>query len=339
MSKHQANAPSNGWIFEYAAALFLFLQYSQITQEIGVEKDDDIIIKKADGHYIVAQAKSSLENDDIYSKSHHQAIKNSFRTLSDTGIDDAVVDEYITINNFRNPFGEDSAVNFEKDEYKKYPIKSFSKTVTEKLEAFCESDNVNLDLNKVHYWFVSFQGEPPYSVIKKVLEAKMANLGERAFSLSENIYLKLYSAFQLNSRQKRIFLEKDYLLGAVFGCLLTGYINVEKLSNILGMELELGEYDLDSSISKFFNERSMSLAIYSEIITHFLTYCDINHLFAKQNEALSAFINNYNEGVPEYFSSFFANSEHDVLRMYKFFMAFVCQKNILIDRIKEAFAI
>ena len=103
---HQANAQANGWEFEYAAALFLFLKYSHLIKEIGVEKDEDIRITKNDGHFIVAQAKSSLETKEIFEKSHYKEVYKSLLSLSETGLNN--IDKYIIITNHRNPFGNES---------------------------------------------------------------------------------------------------------------------------------------------------------------------------------------------------------------------------------------
>ena len=81
-NKYSANASANGYEFEYAAALIIYLEHIIMVKFFGVEKKDDIYLELINGNKIYAQAKSSLEADAIAS-THFDEIFESLRTLSE----------------------------------------------------------------------------------------------------------------------------------------------------------------------------------------------------------------------------------------------------------------
>lgn len=336
-NKHQANAQANGWNFEYAAALFLFLEYSKTIKAIGLEKDEDIILLKNNGHYIVAQAKSSLENKKIYEESHYPEIKKSLLSLSDVKLEN--IDKYVAINNFRDPFGKDSYIKFINDEKQEYKFVEFPDTVIDKLNEYCSSANINLDLNKVFYQFVQFQGEKPGEYIKKVLKSKLVLINNSAESKADIIYNKFISLFENNAREKEKNVDKGIILGSLYSILLSGIISIESVAEYAGIEIGMQEFGTENEINSFFNDSSLSLNVYSSIMGDYLTYLERNNLLKRDSESLSQYIKTLdNMALPEYFSEYFLGRDYDVKKMFKLFVAFVCVRNNIIDKINEVFS-
>lgn len=330
---HQANGSSNGWLFEYAAGLFLFLSFIGNVKQIGLEKDEDIVLIKNDNKKVVAQAKSTLSVHDIYHTGQYNNLYNSLNTLSSQNNPD--VDELIMINNFRKPFGEDTEINLQQENEHKLKFDDFPEKAKEKLKKIADDNKLNIDFDKVYNWFLKFESEKPQSYIKSVLESKLVKLGDKPFASSEIILNKWKEALENNSREKEKFIETNTLTGILFSVLLYGSLTLEDVKKYSGLDIEVDEIGCEDEINKFFNESSLTLDIYNDIVSSFISYSESNSL-TKSREALKNFINSIND-VPLYFSTYFDNTIYDKLKLYRIFVTYVIIKNKTIDQIKGVF--
>ena len=132
-NKNQHSVPHlvNGWNFQVAAAIYIFLNFLEEAKEIGLEKREDIELKLSDGSSILAQAKSSLVPEQIQNEEHYTEIYKSLKTLSDKSNNSIEIRKLISIFNYYKPFGNDMLFD-----YTSYDKKGFNDLTNKSLIFF-----------------------------------------------------------------------------------------------------------------------------------------------------------------------------------------------------------
>lgn len=325
---------SNGWLFEYAAGLFLFLKNISTVKQIGLEKGEDIVIKKKDNHYIVAQAKSTIVPEDIYRNAQYDNIFKSLDTLSKVTLDS--VDEYIMINNFRRPFGNDTLFDLSTQKEAKIRFDNLSKEAKEKLQNYTKTSSLKIDFNKLFNYFLCFETEEPQYYVREVLEAKLSEIDRYSFAKADIVLKKWLNIIENNSRVKNKMTEASLFSGVLFSTLISGSIPFNKVLEYAGLEDESCVIEIDTELMRFFDGQSMMFDVYTNICVDFKCYCSTNSLVGSKKDSVISFVNSIGN-VPTYFSDFVEDSSADSLKAYKCFVAYVLIKNSLIDKLKEIF--
>ena len=335
MSSRDRNAygQSNGWLFEYAAALFLFIKNVGAVKEIGLEKGEDIVIKKKDDHFIVAQAKSTVVMEDIYRNSQYDNIYKSLESLSDVTIEQ--VDEYIMINNYRKPFGADTMFDLSAKEEAKYKFENLSPETKKKLKKYTSESKLNIDFDRLFYYFLCFESEEPAFYVKKILEAKLSLIDNFSQAKAGTILEKWRTLIENNSRQKDKMTDAGFFSGALFSTIINGSISFERIVEFAGIDDDVFASSHDPNISKFFDDFSMTFDIYTDICVDFNTYCITNNFNNIKKETYVSYAQSIKD-VPDYFADYFSSLE-EMLNLYRCFVVYVIFKNKAIDKIKEIF--
>ena len=169
-NRYSANASANGYEFEYAAALIVYLEHIKMVKFFGVEKKDDIYLELINGNKIYAQAKSSLEADAIAS-THFDEIFESLRTLS---VNNEDANKLISIFNYYRPFGSKDSFLHEST----HDIKKFNDLTTATKEKLKKNvaRKYNIDFDKLEFWFLRFEGEDKLISLKTYLRDKLSNI-------------------------------------------------------------------------------------------------------------------------------------------------------------------
>lgn len=71
------NAITNGFEFQYASAIYIFLKYAREIQKIGLETGEDIEAILKNDQRIFAQAKSSNDGNALHIDDHTSTVVNS----------------------------------------------------------------------------------------------------------------------------------------------------------------------------------------------------------------------------------------------------------------------
>lgn len=336
-NNHQANAVSNGWNFEYAAALFLFLQYIAEIDEIGIEKEEDIVLKLKNQHHVVAQSKSSLETDEIYNKSHYSEIHKSLDTLNSASIELDNIDEYISINNYRKPFGNDSPFDLTNDEERKDSFVDMPALVKDNINSYCDSKGLTLDRAKLFFWFVKYESTNKDYYIRRVLNSKLSFLGSSAISRSDTLFCKLMNQIANNGSDKHNSIKATKLLGILFSTIVEGEVNVNSIASLFDLDEDEIGFEDDNYIKGFFDSYSQDFTVYSDIVADFINYCEANSITNKK-KARAEYIKTIDvDNAPDYFKSYFMGSEYNIELLYKLYIGFIIYKQSFIEDIKEVF--
>ena len=333
LNSSSANPQSNGWSFQYAAALIIYLENMNCATCFCVEGTEDIIVNLKNGK-IAAQAKCGLEKDSIIAP-HLEEIVDSIRTLSQNS--DA--DELISISNFYAPLGRDDAFSSTQFLDKKR-FKDLTTNSQTKIRERSKNKGYVIDFTKFKLWFVRFEGEEPDLSIEEYLAKKLrACTFDSVFPISDlmNQWLRI---IQLNGRDTKRMIEAEVMCGTLFGKILSN-TNIERITKIIGEEIDpCYEEDFRKFFLKYFNQNSQNFRTYCKISADFNDFC--NSTKPQASEKYKNFVEYYcnSSNIPDDIKSFFDNydSRNELsLRLYKLFVAYVCYRRDCIRSIRSAF--
>ena len=256
-----ANAQSNGWSFQYASALVIYLENMNNAEYFCLESTDDIIVGLKEGK-IAAQAKSGLEQDSIVAN-HFKEISESIRTLSAN--DDA--NELISIFNFHKPLGDNDSFSHEQLLDKK----SFNNLTTETqrlLKEKAKSKGLTIDFNKFKLWFLRFEGDNRISSIEEFLRRKLDSCNlSYGYSINDlmNQWLQI---IQSNAADKQKLVETSVMCGTLFGKILS-HVSFDKIVNLIGEEIDpCYEDDFQNLFISFLVKTHRTLELIVKLLTN-----------------------------------------------------------------------
>ncbi len=333
INNSSANAQSNGWTFEYAAALIIYLENMNDATSFCVEGSDDIVVCLKNSK-IVAQAKSSLKQDEIIAN-HFSEIIESIRTLAQN--DDAV--ELISISNFHAPLGQNDSFSFGQFLDKR----SYSKLTTasqNRIKSKCNELGYAIDFQKFKLWFLRFEGDCPELGIQEYLKSKLSKIKFSDEFPMNDLMNQWLHIIQLNGRDRCKVIETETMCGTLFGKILAN-TNLEKITRLIKEDIDpCYEDSFGGFFKEYFSKNSQNFRIYSEIAYAFIDYA--NKYRPTNNEKYEIFAKYYCDRhscptvITEYFSGY---EERDELAssLYRLFIAYVCFKKEAIASIRKAF--
>lgn len=329
-----ANAQSNGWTFQYVAALVIYLENMNMAKSFCVEGSDDIVVYLRDDNNIYAQAKCSL-NQDMIIKNHMNEIMESIRTLSGQ----SNPKELISVFNFHKPLGDDNAFSH----YQFLDKKSFNGITEEKQREIKENASKYgyvIEFDKLKFWFIRFEGDEPENALKEYLNGKLFKLKPNVFFSTDEIMEKWLNIIQLNARDKKNVIETDVMTGTLFGKILSAS-NFKSICEMIDIEIDVCyEEEVESFFKDYFNKNSQNFRIYNDITYEFSNYVKANKV--KNNEAYKKFVDFFCNIsiIPQDIKDFFCQYDEPdsiSLDVYKLFVAYVCYKRNVIQTIKGLF--
>ena len=287
-----ANAQSNGWTFQYVAALVVFLENMGVAKQFCVEGTEDIVIILNNNEKICAQAKSSLEQDDIVSP-HFDKIMDSIETLSANK--DAV--QLISISNFHKPLGNNDAFSYMQFLDKK----NFNNLTTKNQKKIMKNSKEKgyvLDFNKFKLWFIRFEGEEPELGLAAYLSEKLYQIDPGKYFPVNDLIEKWLGIITMNARNKEKNIETEIMCGTLFGKVL----NSTQLSQIIKLiDLEIDpcyEEDFERFFKSYFARNSQMFKTYNLIVSDFFDY--VNKTKPDRTNQYKMFVDEYCtvEGIP-----------------------------------------
>ena len=329
-----ANPQSNGWTFQYVAALVIFLEHMKLAKFFCVEGTEDIVVFLNENKKICAQAKSSLNQDNIC-KIHFDSICESIRTLSANN--DA--DSLISVFNYHKPFGDDDSFSSSQFIDKK-SYGNLTSNVQERLSDFAKNQSYCIDFKKMKFWFIRFEGDEPENGLKNYLKDKLLPVyGKSMFSIDE-LMKKWLLMIELNARDKKNNIGLDVMCGTLFGKILLG-TSLEKIIELIDIEIDpCYEEDFRTFFLDYLAKRSQSFRPYTIINADFVDFQ--NNKKPKKQDMYKLFVDEYctKDTIPDEILTYFADyddMENLSLSMHKLFVAYVCYKKNIINVIRSIF--
>ena len=327
-----ANAISNGWTFQYVAALVIYLEYMDRATNFCIEGEEDIVINLKNNKKICAQAKSSLEKDRIIAN-HFREIIESIKTLSKNN--DA--QELISISNFYYPLGEIDCFSY----FQFLDKKSFSSLSTKNKDRIINEIENKYDINFENFklWFVRFEGDEPELGLYDYLKQRLGRVLSNCYVPIRDIALCWLSIIVLNGRSKTINIDADLISGTLYGKILNN-VQIDKIVPLIDVEINpIYEEEFVSFFKDYFSKKSQSFKVYNSIVNNYNDF--LNSKEPSRKEAIKLFVENYckKSDIPNEIENFFAkyNDVELAFDCYKLFIAYICFRSNLINLIKEVF--
>jgi hypothetical protein len=329
------NAITNGFEFQYAAAIYIFLKYTREIQKIGLETGEDIEAILKNDQRIFAQAKSSNDGNALYSDDHTSTITDSLKTLSHNK---GNIRELISIFNFHKPFG--NKMNFQMNN--SYRFSDLPSNVQDDLKR--RTAKFNLDFNKISFWLLQYEGVNKLIALEEETKQQLNGI----YALSEfrvkDLIDNWAKIFSLNASTKEIYVDANVLCGVLFGN-IAGQINVDKLLAFL----EINDFVVEETVSKifkaYFSKRDLTYHQFNTISGDYITY--LNDSTVKKtntNQIIKNFIEEYCTlmNIPDYIKSLFSEYSEDSrqeseVTLFKVIVLFCIQKRDLMKKISEVF--
>lgn len=334
INSSSANAQSNGWTFQYVAALVVFLENMGLAKQFCVEGTEDIVVVLKNNDKICAQAKSGLDQDAIVSP-HFDKIMASIATLSVNS--DAI--QLISISNFHKPLGDNDAFSYMQFLDKKNFWNLTTKTQN-KIREKSEKKGYVLDFNKFKLWFVRFEGAEPEQGLAEYLNRKLQKIDPGQYFPVDDLMEKWLNIIELNARDKVKNIETDIICGTLFGKVLNS-TKLSQITNLIDVEIDpCYEEDFERFFKTYFARNSQIFKTYTLIVSDFLSY--VNKTKPSKTEQYKLFVEEYCklENIPLDIKSFFNgyNEKEELsLDFYKLFIAYVCYKRNVVKAIRGVF--
>lgn len=334
INSSSANAQSNGWTFQYVAALVVFLENMGLAKQFCVEGTEDIVVILKNNEKICAQAKSGLDQDAIVSP-HFDRIMASIETLSINS--DAI--QLISVSNFHKPLGDDDAFSYMQFLDKK----NFENLTTEtqnKIRQNSKEKGYVLDFDKFKLWFVRFEGAEPEQGLAEYLNRKLHRIDPGQYFPVDDLMEKWLNIIKLNARDKVKNIETDIICGTLFGKVLNS-TKLSQITNLIDVEIDpCYEEDFERFFKTYFARNSQIFTTYTLIVSDFLSF--VNETRPSRTEQYRLFVEEYckPENIPLDIKSFFneySEKEQLSLEFYKLFIAYVCYKRNVVKAIREVF--
>lgn len=329
-----ANAQSNGWTFQYVAALVIFLENMGKATQFCVEGTEDIVVFLKNNEKICSQAKSGLEQDSIV-KYHFDEIIESIRTLSLN--DDAV--QLISTFNFHKPLGDDNSFAHSLFLDKK-TFNNLTSDVQKKIKDKSEEKGYVLNFDKFKLWFIRFEGEEPELGLKNYLCEKLHEIRPNNYFAVNNVMSQWLQIIQLNARDKTKNIDNDVICGTLFGKVLED-TNLSQIIGLVDIELDACyEEDFERFFKSYFSNNSQNFRTYNAIATDYLNY--VNTIKPGKKNQYKTFVDAYCKkgNIPLEIVNYFKEYEDRnqlSLDLYKLFVAYVCYRKDLIKSIRRIF--
>ena len=336
INRYSANASANGYEFEYAAALMIYLEHIKTVKFFGVEKKEDIYLELINGNKIYAQAKSSLESDAIAS-THFDEIFESLRTLSENNED---ASKLISVFNFFRPFGSNDSYLHEAT----HEIKKFNELTTitkEKLKKKV-SEKYNIDFNKLEFWFLRFEGEDKLNSLKTYLRNKLFNIED----ININSLIECWMCLIMeNASSKTNLISSEIMAGILFAKIIEKN-KFDTIIDYIGLSDELSiddEETLKMKYDDFIEVSAYHFMIYNKIRTSYYGFCNKNRQL-KKKEAMKEFIKIYSKEneilkiVSPLFDEFEPSRKSELINiMSQILVGYSCAKADVINKVREVF--
>lgn len=328
-----ANAQSNGWTFQYVAALVIYLENMNRAVSFCVEGTDDIVLYLKDGK-IAAQAKSGLSQDSI-TDLHFEEIMESIRTLSLNNDSK----ELISISNFHAPLGIDDSFSFTQFLDKK-KFNNLTSKVGNRIKEKCNEKGYVIDFEKFKLWFIRFEGDSPELSVEHFLKTKLVDSQILTDFSTNDLMNQWLQIIQLNARDKKNCIETDTMCGTLFGKILAS-TGIDRIMKIIRADIDPCYEDQISHFFKYyFSKNSQNFRIYSDITFKFFDY--VNKFKPSVLEKYKNFVDFYckEETIPNEIIEYFSNTDSKKelsLTVYKLFVAYICYRKDVINSIRRAF--
>lgn len=334
INNSSANAQSNGWTFQYVAALVIFLENMKKAKCFCVEGTEDIVVILKDEEKICAQAKSSLDQD-LICGIHFDSIYESIRTLSANNDSK----ELISVFNYHKPFGKDDS--FANSQFiDKKSSSNLTKDVQEKLKDYAKNNGYSIDFEKLKFWFIRFEGDEPERGLKEYLKEKLLPISQKAIFSTDDLMEKWLLMIELNARDKKNNIGLDVMCGTLFGKILSA-TSMDRILELIDLKIDpCYENEFESFFKDYFSNKSQSFRQYNIINADFTDFQNMKK--PNKNEMYRLFVDEYclSDKIPNDITSYFNGyDERDELSldMYKLFVAYVCYRKNVINSIRSIF--
>jgi len=329
------NAITNGFEFQYASAIYIFLKYAREIQKIGLETGEDIEAILKNDQRIFAQAKSSNDGNALHIDDHTSTVVNSMKTLSKH---QGNIRELISIFNFHKPFGSKMDVQMNNS----YRFSDLPTNVQDDLKN--KTSKFNLDFDKVSFWLLQYEGNDKLKALEEETRERLNGIYSLGSFRIKDLLDNWAKIFSLNASSKEVYVDANILCGVLFGN-IAGQISVEKLLSTLEIDDITIEESISCTFKSYFEKRDLTFQQFNSISADFLTYLNNNPIrdFNK-NQVIKSFINEYcvSKNIPTYISALFSeypcdSKEEYKVTLFKVITLFCIQKKDLIKKISEVF--
>lgn len=333
MDKKNTSVPHsiNGWNFQVAAAIYVFLNYIRDAEKIGLEKTEDAEIVLKNGKTVFVQAKSALNPDDIEQKSQFSAIKKALKTLE--GRDDSEVERLLVLFNFFKPFGNKVVFDPTSFDQKRYDnlISDAKKMIDDEIS----DKNYVIDKSKLGFWLLKFDGENKHA---KLLEFFKEKFRINHFYDFERVLEKWRILLYDNGSEIKRYIEKELLAGAAFQEMLSDEIDEKVLDNL---EIEYFAGDIDEVIRpeyvNYIQKLTYRFSLCNEYTARYLTFRKNNRGDLKADQLLYKYVKKESEVIPDDINVIFSNitDETEKKNMFKLFLYSIGIKYRKVRQISE----
>lgn len=339
---HNASPASNGWEFQYAAALCLLMRTLPESEKLSAEGKEDIDIRFTDDSVYYGQAKSALSSDDIQEKNMFSTVKESLKSLSDNDSSLNASRLYVVFN-FRRPFANHDTHVFLED----IDEISFNELTTDaqnEIRNYCLNNNVLIDFDKLYFLYIPFeQGSNKIRAVKNEVCRKIPEKFLDRLSLIDSILDCCRRLIANNAASPSEFINKRTFEGVLMGYCLRSELNYEKLLQDLGLDDD--DYYLSEivkpALEDLISNESSNYGLYISMIHDFYSFCEKERLATSPRVSRKAFLNSLNENtipttiVESCIVHGIAEEYHLVL--YKLFACYALLRKEVILEIKEKF--
>lgn len=334
-NESQATAILNGWEFQYAAALFLLIDNISTYKSVGFEKKEDVVLNRKNNSIDYAQAKSSSSENEIFDLNHYAEIYKSIDTLSKK--DHSNCCQSIIIFNYRNPFGDDRKDFYVGKNYSILKFENLPEKAKIKISKYVENKKYNIDLNKLYFYFLSYEIGSEIDALKQRFNEKLSLIDYYAPSKSETILLKWKELLSQNGRVYKGSVDISTFMGVLFSQLLKDTMSIGEFSRIYNLDLPASSAQFAAELNRYFDRKSSSILVYCKIIGGLINFINENKIKGYSlSESQIRYVESISE-VPEDFSILFKDSCVDKLLLYKLFCCYVIEKQDQLTKIKEVF--
>lgn len=252
----------NGITFQAVSAIYLFLQYLVETDTIKCEGYNDIELHLANGDIIYAQAKSTLDKNQLYKDKN--AISKFKKSLKSLEGNNSYAKELIHITNNYNPLNVDKFI-FSKKQYCKF------KDMPKYAQDIISNQAILTQPEKLTIYHLPFEGSNPCVELEEELKSKLLVYLKEDYTAYSNIVLdKWFLLFMINGRNPNIklYITKKKLASTLIVLkLIDGFTENELIDKLKFEEEVLSEYDYiyNDYTKNFINSTSLKIDLLGDI--------------------------------------------------------------------------
>jgi hypothetical protein len=232
------NAIINGWTFQTAAGIYLFLKNIKDISDFKFEGSDDLYYRFSSGKKLFAEAKASEKPNDKLKRHLTYHLQGALKKIEKSN---NVQDEYVYITNISKPFNDDlSMIHDETLNYNQ--LNKEQKKIVDTIVSKEKRDTLRITNLK-------YSTGNEFLAVENELSSLLVQVDDAVLLYKAREIIEIwFSKVFLNGNKKSEFINKNLLVWKIVVCLLDN--NVKDAINKLDVPPHI-EYTLNEKYNQF----------------------------------------------------------------------------------------